>query len=111
MAAGHSVLMDIDVQGAAQIRERVAALPAGDPLREGFVDIFIEPPSLDALRRRLERRAEDAPDVIERRLRQAEVELARRGEYRHRIVNDDLDRAYAEFRDCIRGEMSAATGK
>ena len=104
MAAGHSVLMDIDVQGAAQIRAHVAMLESADPLRVGFVDIFIEPPSLDALRRRLEGRAEDAPEVIERRLRQAAGEMACRGQYRHRVVNDDLNRAYAEFRACVLAE-------
>jgi guanylate kinase len=110
MASGRSVLMDIDVQGAAQIRAHVATREAGAPLHAGFVFIFIEPPSLDAFRRRLEGRAEDAPDVIERRLRQAAEEMARRGEYRHRIVNDDLDRAYAAFRACVLEERGAPLG-
>lgn len=108
LAAGRSVLMDIDVQGAAQIRNYIATLPPDDDLRRGFVDIFVEPPSLETLRRRLERRAEDAPAEIERRLRQAEVEMAQRGAYRLRIVNDDIDRAYAEFRACILREMARA---
>ena len=105
MAAGKSVLMDIDVQGAAQIRARVSALPAGDPLRGGFVDIFIEPPSLEALRARLERRGEDSPETIARRLRNAEAEMRRNGEFSHRIVNDDLGAAYARLKGILMQEQ------
>jgi len=106
LRAGRSVLMDIDVQGAAQIRERVQAAPPDDPLRKAFVDIFIEPPSLAALRERLEGRGEDGPETIARRLRNAEAEMARRGEYRHRIVNRDLDTAFAELRRIVAAEQS-----
>lgn len=100
-AEGQSVLMDIDVAGAAQVREAVAKLPEGDPLREGFVDIFIEPPDLEELRRRLEGRGEDAPETIELRLRNAEGEVARAGEFAYRVVNDDLDMAYRRLRDIL----------
>lgn len=99
--AGKSVLMDIDVQGASQIRENLRAAPAGDPLKRGFIDIFIEPPSPAELRARLVKRAEDAPEEIDRRLRVAEEEMRRRGEYKVRIVNDDLNRAYREFAACL----------
>lgn len=98
LAAGRDVLMDIDVQGAAQIRASLAGLPEDDPIRRGYRDVFIAPPSLGELRRRLERRGADAPEAIERRLRQAGLEMDRAGEYGHRIVNDVLDRAYSEFR-------------
>jgi guanylate kinase len=94
---GQSVLMDIDVAGAAQVREYVATLPQKNPLRLGFVDIFIRPPSLDDLRERLERRGEDSPAAIERRLRNAADELARADEFRYSLVNDDLEVAYRDL--------------
>lgn len=100
-AEGQSVLMDIDVAGAAQVREAVAKLPPGDPLREGFVDIFVEPPDMEELRRRLEDRGEDAPETIELRLRNAQGEMDRAGEFTYRVVNDDLDMAYRRLRDIL----------
>ncbi len=100
-AEGQSVLMDIDVVGAAAVRRYVEALPAGDPLREGFVDIFIEPPSVAELRRRLEGRGEDSPESIETRLKNAEGELARAHEFAYRVVNDDLRMAYNRLRDIL----------
>lgn len=113
LAAGRDVLMDIDVQGAAQIRARLQAAPADDPLRRGYVDLFIVPPSLDELRRRLEGRGTDRPDVIERRLQKADAEMARRGEYMHVIVNDRLDDAFARLEQAIAGERArrAAGGR
>jgi guanylate kinase len=96
-AEGLSMLMDIDVAGAAQVRAYVSTLPPADPLRAGFVDIFIRPPSLEALRARLEGRGEDDEATIERRLRNAGEELARAGEYRYHVVNDDLEIAYREL--------------
>lgn len=100
-AEGQSVLMDIDVVGAASVRETVAKLPEGDPLREGFVDIFIEPPSMEELERRLVGRGEDAPETIALRLRNAQGEMDRAGEFRYRVVNDDLDVAYRRLRDIL----------
>ena len=97
LAEGQSILMDIDVAGAAQVRAHVAALPESDPLRQGFVDIFVRPPSLEALRDRLYARGEDKPAVIEKRLANAAGELARAGEYMHSFVNDDLEIAYREL--------------
>lgn len=102
LKAGKDVLLVIDVQGAALVRE--AARAAGGILREAYVDIFVSPPSLDALRDRLQKRGEDAPDVIERRLKNAQGELARAGEYRHRLVNDQLDRAYEELHAIVHAE-------
>jgi guanylate kinase len=104
MNNGKSIIMDIDVQGAAQIRERVKKLPAGHILVRGFVDIFIKPPSLEELRKRLERRGEDAADVIQRRMKNAEGEVTRAGEYRHVIVNSDLDKAFAELESVFEKE-------
>ena len=103
-ASGRDVLMDIDVQGAAQIRQRLATLPPSDPLRRGFVDIFIAPPSIDVLRKRLHLRGKDADAVIERRLQQAEAELQRWREYKYLIVNDRLDVSYDALRSIIVAE-------
>ncbi len=100
-AEGQSVLMDIDVVGAALVREYVAALPDGDPLKEGFVDIFIEPPSVEELRRRLVGRGEDSPATIEVRLKNAQGELDRADEFTYRVVNDELDLAYRRLRDIL----------
>ena len=100
-AEGQCVLMDIDVEGAAQVRAHVEALPPTDPMHAGFVDIFIRPPSLEALRERLEGRGEDSEATIERRLRNADKELSRAGEFRYHVVNDDLEVAYRELRGII----------
>lgn len=93
LGSGSDVLMDIDVQGAAQIRAAVARLPREDLLRRAYADVFIYPPSLDELRRRLTSRGKDAPETVDRRLRQAGIEMASGGEYRYALVNDELDRA------------------
>ena len=98
---GQCVLLDIDVAGARQIRRHVASLPVGDPMRRGFVDIFVNPPSLEALQARLEARGTDAPAVIEKRLRNAREEMAHAGDYMHRITNDDLDTAFRQLCDLI----------
>jgi guanylate kinase len=93
-AAG--IVLEIDVQGARQVRER---LPEA-------VLIFIEPPSFEDLKRRLSARASDRPDVIERRLAAAREELEAAGEFDHRIVNDDLGRALQELTE-LAATMSA----
>ena len=98
---GSSMILDIDVQGAANVRARVKALPDDDPLKVGYVDIFLAPPSIDELRARLEGRGTDSPAVIERRLANAEGEMARAGEYMFRVVNDDLGVAYRRLCDLI----------
>lgn len=81
LSKGRDVLLDIDVNGARQIIRR---FPESMP-------IFIMPPSMDALRQRLKKRGSDPPEVIENRLRAAEKEIACSNEYRHVIVNDDLE--------------------
>ncbi len=103
LAEGRRVVMDIDVAGAAQVRGRVAELPPESPARRGFLDVFIDVPSLEELRRRLETRGEDAPETIERRLRNAEGERARRGEFAAVIVNDDLQEAYGRLKALVTG--------
>ena len=101
LAEGNSMILDIDVVGAAKVRYYVKHLPPTDPLRVGYVDIFINPPDMQALRERLEKRGTDAPDVIERRLANAEGEMARAGEYMYQITNDDLGQAYKKLCDLI----------
>lgn len=99
---GHSIILDIDVAGAAKVRHYVTHhLPADNPLRAGYVDVFINPPSIEELRSRLEGRGTDAPDVIERRLSNAEGEMARAGEYMFQVTNDDLAIAYKRLCDLV----------
>ncbi len=101
LSEGSSMILDIDVQGAAKVRERVRALPNTDPLKIGYVDIFVMPPSMDELRARLEGRGTDSRESIERRLANAEGEIARSGEYMYKVVNDDLAIAYKRLCDLI----------
>ena len=99
---GNSMILDIDVVGAAKVRHQVMHhLPPDNPLRAGYIDIFINPPSMEELRARLEGRGTDTPDVIERRLANAEGEMARAGEYMFQVTNDDLQLAYRRLCDII----------
>lgn len=91
VAAGDQVILEIDVQGGFQIREKVPEA----------VLIFIEPPSLEELERRLRERGTETDEVIKERLGAAEVELSRKMEYDIRLVNDNLDQALAELVACI----------
>jgi guanylate kinase len=88
LAAGRDVLFDIDWQGAMAI-----AASANDDV----VRVFILPPSMGELARRLHARAQDAEDVIQRRLGRAYGEIAMWGEYDYVIVNEDYDVAYADL--------------
>ena len=101
LAEGNSMILDIDVQGAAKVREYVKSLPNTDPMKIGYVDIFVNPPSLEELRARLEGRGTDSPEVIERRLANAEGEMARAEEYMFQVTNDDLAMAYKRLCDLI----------
>ncbi len=88
---GRDVVLDIDVQGARQVRSR---LP-------GAVFIFIMPPVAGELRRRLRRRGEDSPEDVERRLRNARTEIRAYDEFDFVVVNDDLGRAAADLKAVI----------
>ena len=101
LAEGNSMIMDIDVQGAAKVRDYVRSLPNTDPMKIGYVDIFIDPPSMEELRARLEGRGTDSPEVIEKRLANAEGEIQRASEYMFRVTNDDLGIAYKRLCDLI----------
>ena len=99
---GNSMILDIDVVGAAKVRHYVFHhLPADNPLRAGYMDVFINPPSLEALRERLEGRGTDSPESIERRLANAEGEMARAEEYMYQVTNDELAVAYKRLCDLI----------
>jgi guanylate kinase len=101
LAENQCVLLDIDVAGARQVREYVKALPPGDPLRDGFVDVFINPPSLQELSARLERRATDSPETIRKRVKNAKEELSHAAEYMFQVTNDDLESAFRRLCDII----------
>jgi len=95
------VLLDIDVEGAAQVRRQVAALPDTDPLRIGFLDIFISPPSMQELEERLHSRGTDSPATIRKRLANARQEIAQASLYTHQLINDDLDTTFRRLCDII----------
>jgi guanylate kinase len=102
LAAGTSVVLEIEVEGARQVR---AAMPSS-------VQVFIAPPDAAALRERLEGRGTDSPEAIVERLRTAERELAAQREFAHVIVNDDVDRAADEFERVVRDELAlSSTGR
>ncbi|TFH16541.1 MAG: guanylate kinase [Lentisphaerales bacterium] len=101
---GKDLLMDIDVQGADQVRSFVAGLPDGSALRKAYIDVFIEPPSLAVLETRLRLRNEDSQESICERMKNAEHEMNRAGSYMYRIVNDDLETAYAELKSIVQKE-------
>lgn len=93
LAAGHDVILEIDWQGARQVR---VALP-------GCRSIFILPPSREALRQRLTSRQTDSPAVIERRLADAVSDMSHYREFDYVVVNDDFDRAVEELESILRG--------
>lgn len=80
---GHDVILEIDWQGARQVR---AQMPEAQ-------SIFILPPSLEALQERLEKRAQDSADVIARRMRDARSEMSHYDEYNYLVINDDFYKA------------------
>lgn len=101
LAEGNSMILDIDVQGAAKVRDYVRSLPNTDPLKIGYVDIFINPPSMEELRERLVHRGTDSLAVIEKRMHNAEGEIARAGEYMFQVTNDELAICYKRLCDLI----------
>ena len=92
-AAGKHLLLDIDVQGARQIRDK---LPEA-------VSVFVLPPNGGVLVERLRRRGTEDPAVLERRLRNAEDEIVAAGEFDYLVVNDVLDEAVRALEDVLRG--------
>lgn len=91
---GEHVVLDIDVQGARQIRDR----------EPEAVLIFVFPPSLETLLERLEKRGTERPEEVARRLRNARQELERAADFDYVVVNDDLDEAVAAVRSVVEAE-------
>ncbi|MGZ6694554.1 MAG: guanylate kinase, partial [Solirubrobacteraceae bacterium] len=92
-AAGHPVVLEIELQGARQVR---AAMPEA-------LQVFIAPPSLEALHTRLVGRGTDDPEQVEARMRVARDELAAQHEFARVVVNDRLDDAIGELEAIVRG--------
>jgi guanylate kinase len=99
LAGGRDVLLEIEVQGAAQVRKR----------RRDARFIFLLPPSMKALERRLRARGTDAPEQIERRLALAEREVGAVERFDYAVVNDDLERCVDEVAQILRAERSGET--
>jgi guanylate kinase len=99
LEAGKDILLDIDVQGMQKIIHRYS---------DG-ITIFIQPPSLETLRIRLELRGADRPDIIETRMNNAIQEMAEAHRYRHIIVNDNLETAIQELIRLITGYRPTIT--
>ena len=95
LARGEDMMFDLDWQGTRQICEK---------MRSDVVSVFVLPPSMAELKARLERRAEDSPEVIERRLRNAREEIAQWGSYDYVLVNDDLQLTFADLKAILGAE-------
>jgi guanylate kinase len=95
LAQGRDVLFDIDWQGTVQLRKAA---------KKDVVSIFILPPSMEELKNRLVRRAEDKEEVIQRRLENAKIEISHWDEYDYVIVNDDLERAFKAVASILEAE-------
>lgn len=91
---GHDLILEIDWQGAQQVRS----------LYPGCVGIFILPPSLEELERRLRARGQDAEPIIRRRLASAEAEMTHAGEFKYAIINKDFNTARQELARIVRHE-------
>lgn len=92
LAAGNDILFDIDYQGTLQLYERS---------RSDMVTVFILPPTIKELRARLERRAQDSAGTIEKRLRNAKLEMQHYNEYDYIIINDDLEQSTQKVRSIL----------
>ncbi|HEY8809694.1 MAG TPA: guanylate kinase [Solirubrobacterales bacterium] len=95
LEGGHSVVLEIEVQGARQVRAA---------MRES-IQVFIAPPNPSVLRQRLESRGADSAAAIDARLEVAEQELAAQGEFAHCVINADLERAAADLEGIVRAEL------
>lgn len=93
---GVDVLLDIDVQGGQQVREKL----------EHALLVFLLPPSASELRRRLVNRAEDSPEVIEQRLKEARDEIRRSEQYEYLVVNDEFEQAATDLRAIIKAHRA-----
>ena len=90
---GNIILFDVDVMGGIRLKEIFG---------EDAMSIFVMPPSIEELRRRLEGRGTDAPEVIEKRIAKASFELTKAPEFDKQVVNDDLEVAVAEVAEIVK---------
>ncbi|MDC0886253.1 guanylate kinase [Altererythrobacter sp.] len=97
---GDDFLFDIDWQGTQQLYQKD---------QQDVVSVFILPPTLDELRRRLESRATDSEDVIDRRMDRARGEISHWAEYDYVVVNDDVDACFAKVREILHAERMKRT--
>jgi len=97
LEAGQDLILEIDWQGARQVRERLPEV----------VDVFILPPSREVLEQRLRNRRTDSPEVIARRLRESVEEMTHWSEFRYVVVNDDFATALGELLSIVQGEGGA----
>jgi guanylate kinase len=95
LAAGRDILFDIDWQGTQQLREKV---------RGDMASIFVLPPSITELERRLRQRAQDDEPVIKTRMAKAADELSHWAEYDYVVINDEIERAFADVRTILAAE-------
>ncbi len=95
LASGHDVLFDIDWQGTRQLAQNC---------REDLVSLFILPPTLDELERRLRARAQDSEEVVQKRMAKAVEEISHWEEYDYVVVNEDLDKAMNHIRRILHAE-------
>jgi len=96
---GHCVLFDIDWQGARQIKEKFST--------DQIVSIFILPPSIQELERRLRARAQDPEEIVQARMHEARNEISHYEEYDFTVVNDDLNSSYQKIRSVIEAKRVA----
>lgn len=97
IAAGRDILLEIDWQGAAQVRKHFPEA----------VTLFVLPPSIEALRERLSNRGQDSAEVIEKRMAAAKDDISHAAEFEYIIVNDDFDQALLDFMAVVRASRLA----
>jgi len=95
LLSGHDILFDIDWQGTQQLREKAD---------HDLVSVFVLPPSMPDLERRLRRRAQDSDEVIRARMATAAEEMSHWAEYDYVVINTDIDRAFAEVQTILAAE-------
>jgi guanylate kinase len=94
LAVGEDVILEIDWQGASQVRRR----------HPGCIGIFILPPSRESLTERLAGRAQDSDEVIAKRMHDAVAEMSHHGEFDYLVINDDFEVALADLRSIVRSQ-------
>ncbi len=94
LQSGKDIILEIDWQGARQVREKIA----------DSISVFILPPSRDVLEQRLSDRGQDSADIISRRMQDAETEMSHYAEFEYLIINEGFDQAIAEFATIVKSQ-------